>query len=406
MKEPSTEQMDASQVFCPNENCKARGQIGQGNLVSHGTARPRYRCKSCGKTFSAQAGTLFEGLRKPKMLIVIVVTLLAYGCPIQAIVQAFGLDERTVASWRDRAGDHCQEVHQAVVQQGQLDLVHVQADEIRVKGCKMIAWMGLAMMVSTRLWLGGVVSLTRDRNLADRLLRQVRSCGQPLRALLVCTDGWNAYPGSIRRAFREKVKQTAGRGRACLRVWPQVCIAVVIKRTEKKRVVEITRKMVQGTLEQALALLSASCGGAVLNTAFIERFNGTMRQRLASLTRKCRHAARRLTALESGMWLLGCSYNLCWPHHELSRREALVQGVRGEVLLTPAMASGLTNHVWSVQELLSYRVAPLPWVEPKRRGRPKRLAGSEASSQTLPGTRPRPRPLLRLRKGVLCSTTS
>src|SRR5437588_4607417 len=402
----TTEQIEASQIFCPNMACVARGKSGEGTIVSHGKARPRFRCKSCGKTFSAQAGTMFEGLRKPKTLIVIVVTLVAYGCPIQAIVQAFGLDERTVASWRDRAGNHCQEVHQAVVQQGQLDLVHVQADEIRVKGCKMIAWMGLAMMVSTRLWLGGVVSLTRDRNLADRLLRQVRSSCQPLRALLVCTDGWNAYPGSIRRAFREKVKVIAGCGRACLRVWPQLCIAVVIKRTEKKRVVEITRKMVQGTLEQAQTLLSASGGGTVLNTAFIERLNGTIRQRLASLTRKCRHAARRLAALESGMWLLGCTYNLCWPHHELSRQAAKAQERRGEVLLTPAMASGLTDHIWSIQELLSYRVAPLPWVEPKRRGRPKKRATPEASSQAPPGVQPRFGPLLRLRKGVLCSTTS
>src|SRR5712692_2131697 len=145
MKTP-TEQMDASQVFCPNLDCKARGKIGEGNIVIHGKQRQRYRCKTCGKTFSAQAGTMFEGLRKPKALIVIVVTLLAYGCPIQAIVQAFGLDERTVASWRDRAGKQCQQVQQAVVQQGQLDLLHVQADEIRVKGHKMIAWMGLAMM--------------------------------------------------------------------------------------------------------------------------------------------------------------------------------------------------------------------------------------------------------------------
>ena len=406
MKETSTEQMDASQVFCLNENCKARGQVGQGTIVSHGKIRPRYRCKACGKTFSAQAGTMFEGLRKPKTLIVIVVTLLAYGCPIQAIVQAFGLDERTVASWRDRAGKHCQEVHQAVVQQGHLDLVHVQADEIRVKGCKIIAWMGLAMMVSTRLWLGGVVSLTRDRSLADRLLRQVRTCCQPMRALLVCTDGWNAYPGSIRRAFRQKVKEAAGGGRACLRVWPQLCIAVVIKRTQKKRVVEITRKMVQGTLEQAQALLASSVGGTVLNTAFIERLNGTMRQRLASLTRKCRHAARRLAALESGMWLLGCTYNFCWPHHELSRRAAKAQGKPGEVLLTPAMASGLTDHIWSIQDLLSYRVAPLPWVEPKRRGRPAKQTEPHVKKQQPPGELPRRRPLLRLRKGVLCSTTS
>jgi transposase-like protein/IS1 family transposase len=406
MNKTNTEQMDASQVFCPNPKCKARGHVGQGNIVSHGKARLRYRCKTCGKTFSAQAGTMFEGLRKPKALIVIVVTLLAYGCPIQAIVQAFGLDERTVASWRDRAGIHCQQVHQAVVQQGQLDLVHVQADEIRVKGHKMIAWMGLAMMVSTRLWLGGVVSLTRDRSLADRLLRQVRACCQPMRALLVCTDGWNAYPGSIRRAFREKVKETAGRGRACLRVWPQVCIAVVIKRTEKKRVVEITRKMVQGTLEQAQALLASSLGGMVLNTAFIERLNGTMRQRLASLTRKCRHAARRLAALENGMWLLGCTYNFCWPHHELSRRAAKAQGKPGEVLLTPAMASGLTDHIWSIQDLLSYRLAPLPWGEPKRRGQPAKQTERHVKQQQPSGELPRRRPLLRLRKGVLCSTTS
>ncbi len=100
---------------------------------------------------------MFEGLRKPVDLIVIVVTLLTYGCPLQAIVHAFGLDERTVANWRDRAGAHCHKVHQEIIEHGQLDLMHVQADEIRVKGCQMIAWMGLAMMVSTRLWIAGVV---------------------------------------------------------------------------------------------------------------------------------------------------------------------------------------------------------------------------------------------------------
>ena len=164
--------------------------------------------------------------------------------------------------------------------------------------------------------------------------------------------------------------------------------------------------MVQGTLEQAQVLLSASHGGTVLNTAFIERLNGTIRQRLASLTRKCRHAARRLAALESGMWLPGSTYNFCWPHHELSRRGAKAQGKPGEVLLTPAMASGLTDHLWSVQELLSYRVAPAPWVAPKRRGRHAKQAKLHLKKQQPPGEQPRRRPLLRLRKGVLCPTTS
>lgn len=338
---------------------------------------------------------MFEGLRKPTELIVIVVTLLAYGCPLQAIVHAFSLDERTVARWRDRAGVHCQQVHQDIVETAQLDLQHVQADEIRVKGCKMVAWMGLAMMVPTRLWLAGAVSLTRDRALADRLLQQVRRCGKALQALLVCTDGWSAYPGSIKRAFREKVKLTPGRGRARLCIWPDLQIATVIKRTEKKRVVEVTRTMSSGSQEEAEQLLQQSGGGNVLNTAFIERLNATMRQRLATLTRKCRQGARRLRPLEMGMYLLGTTYNFCWPHHELCKPTH-----EGRAC-TPAMAAGLTDHIWSVSELLHYKVAPPAWVEPKQRGRRKKQA-REPLSVAEPA---RLRPLVRLRKGTLCSAT-
>src|SRR5713226_5783282 len=387
----NTEPMDTSNQFCPNEACSARGKMGQGNITIHDRKRQRYRCKICKQTFSARRGTMFEGLRTATELIVIVVTLLAFGCPVQAIVQAYGLDERTVACWRDRAGQQCQRVHQGIVEQGQLDLVHVQADEIRVKARGLVVWMGLAMMVSTRLWLGGVVSRTRDTSLADQLLRQVRACSQATCTLLICTDGWAAYPNSIRRAFRDKVKRTTGRGRAALQVWSGLHIGTVIKQTVNKRLKEVLRQISHGSLEQAIHLLRRSGGGQVLNTSYIERLNGTVRERLATLTRKCRHAAQRLQALETGMYLIGSAYNFCCFHQALSTRAA---GEAQKLLRqTPAMASGLTDHLWSFSELLRYKVALAPWVEPKRRGRPRRRSVAEPSLPKRPRGRPRKIPL-------------
>jgi transposase-like protein len=137
---------------------------------------------------------MLEGLRTPTEVIVMVVTLLAYGCPLQAVVHAFGLDERTVAEWQKRAGKQCQQVHHAIVEQGKMASSQVQVDEIRAKGRKPIAWMGLAIDATSRLWMAGVVSARRDRSLADRLLHQVRACCQARHALLICTDGWAPYP--------------------------------------------------------------------------------------------------------------------------------------------------------------------------------------------------------------------
>ena len=88
----------------------------------------------------------------------LVLTLLSHGCPTQAIVAAFGLDERTVARWLAEAGRHCQRIHEHLVEQGQVDLQHVQADELWVKQVGGKVWMALALAVPTRLWLGGVIS--------------------------------------------------------------------------------------------------------------------------------------------------------------------------------------------------------------------------------------------------------
>jgi IS1 family transposase len=331
---------------------------------------------------------MLEGLRTEEETVVQVMTLHTSGCPPQALVHAFGLDERTVAAWQQRAGKHCQRVHSAIVEQGQVKSHHIQADEIRAKGRKMIIWMALAMEVTTRLWLAGVVSQQRDRLLIDRLFKRVRAACQCVQGVLVCTDGFAAYSKSILRAFREKVKKQPGPGRCSLQAWPDLCIATVIKHTEKKRVGEITRKVARGTQEKAKELLTSTKGCSEFNTAFIERLNGTFRECLASLTRKCRHAAARMETLETGMYLIGCTYNFCFSHQELSKKAHF------GCPTTPAMAAALTDHIWSMRELLCYKVAPALWVQvppakPKRpRGRPRKLSAVEQALPKQPRGRP------------------
>lgn len=146
--------MDPTTVFCPNRRCPARGQTGMGNIAIHSQKEQRFICHECHKTFSATTGTVFYRLRTAAETVSLVVTWLAHGCPVQAIVAAFGFDERTIAEWWARAGRQGQAVHEYLVEQPR-DLGQVQADELRVKKQGGIVWMAMAMMVRTRLWLGG-----------------------------------------------------------------------------------------------------------------------------------------------------------------------------------------------------------------------------------------------------------
>src|SRR5215218_4882728 len=179
--------MDPTTTFCPNLACPARSQSGQGNIGIHSRKDKRFICHACQKTFSATAGTVFYRLRTSAETVVLVVTLLAHGCPVQAIVAAFGFDERTIADWWARSGRQGQAVHEYLVEHPR-DLGQVQADEIRVKKQGGIVWMALAMMVTTRLWLGGEVSERGDMALIRRLVERVKRCAAR-RPLLVCTDG-------------------------------------------------------------------------------------------------------------------------------------------------------------------------------------------------------------------------
>jgi len=270
--------MDSTTTFCPNGACPARGQTGQGNLGIHSCKDKRFLCTECHKTFSATKGTAFSRLRTSAETVSLVVTLLAHGCPRQALVVALGSDERTVAGWVARGGAQGQAVQEHLVEQPR-DLGQVQADEIRVKKQGGMVWMALARMVCTRLWLGGEVSEQRDRPLIRRLLERVRRCAAH-RPLLCCTDGLVSSIRAIRETLRDPGHPGTG-GRPRLRPWRHVLIAQVVKRYERRRVVETERRMVDGTPARVETLRRRSQGKGVINTAYIERLNATFRERLA-----------------------------------------------------------------------------------------------------------------------------
>jgi transposase-like protein len=361
--------MNPQKLFCPNMDCPARGQTGKGNLHVHSQKDKRCKCEVCGQTFTTTTGTIFYRLRHAPELVMQVLTLLAYGCPIPAIVKAFGLDERTVRDWRTRAGWHCQQVHEHLVESQTQDLQQVQADEIKVKTQTGPFWMALAIGVPTRLWLGGVVSPQRDADLIQALAEKVRKMAL-CRPLLLAVDGLASYLSAFRNAFRSKAPRPAGEsGRCKLVSWPDIAIVQVVKQ-RVEGVLTIERRIVQGGQARVEGLIQMTQGSGVINTAFIERLNATFRQRINALTRRTRTLAQRAETLVAGMYLVGCFYNFCDVHHSL--RLKLWVGSFGHqwVQRTPAIASGLTDHPWTPTELFNFKVPPPRWQPPKQRGRP------------------------------------
>jgi hypothetical protein len=334
--------------------------VGEGNIGIHSRKRQRYWCKVCRKPFSARAGTIFYRRRTDEETITCVVTLVSHGCPVPAIEAAYGFQAQTVREWVDAGGAHAEAVHQAEVVQPR-DLVQVQADEIHVKTQAGVLWMAMAMMVSTRLWLGGAVSPQRDRDLIARLVAIVAACAQ-WGPLLFVSDGLRTYIDVVRKAFRTRQAGTGGRPR--LVGWPDLVIAQVVKQYAGRAVTGTIHRLVHGSVRMFLTLLWSTPGCQVLNTAYIERLNGTFRSRLAVLGRRTRRSARRVATVARGMYLVGTVYNFCTTHASLTTDAGRQQ--------TPAMAAGITDHVWSVGEFLHHRVPPPRWEPPRRRGRRSR----------------------------------
>ena len=184
------------------------------------------------------------------------------------------------------------------------------------------------------------------------------------------------YVTAFTRVFRDP-ERTGKRGRPRLKAIPGLLLGQVIKHHSGRRLVDVTRRAVLGTAEAIAGVLSATGTGTGINTSYIERLNATFRAAMCPLVRRGRAIARGEVVLTGWMYLVGCAYNFCWEHDSL-RVAAGPEGRLKWSERTPAMAAGLTDHVWTMHELLNWPIPLSHWIAPKRRGRPpKRLQAPE-----------------------------
>jgi IS1 family transposase len=219
-------------------------------------------------------------------------------------------------------------------------------------------WDHTAVDPESRLLLA-LVHGKRDGATCERLIRQVHERTGGRTDLLITTDEHAPYESAIRAVYgvEQPRPRRPGPGRPPKPervIPPELCYATVRKRREGGRVVEVVRTVVFGTLILLGALLSRSTASTAVNTSFVERNNGTDRHQNSRKRRKGYGFSKELGMHRAASFFIGYSYNFCWPVRTLRIRQP--DGTWSA--RTPAMAAGLSDHVWSLEEWVTYPAKP------------------------------------------------
>ena len=188
-------------------------------------------------------------------------------------------------------------------------------------------------------------------------------------APLFLTDGFREYLTALLTHYGYWVQppRRQATGPAPKPRWmpvPRLLYAQVVKTVRRRRLVRVRHRVVFGSLEAVNAVLAPL--GCQINTAFIERLNLTIRQHVAAVGRRVSTLCKGEDGVRQQLVLYQVYYNFCLPH--ASVRQPLLQPVptngTGSAKRwqprTPAMAAGLTDHVWTLREVLLFRVPPWP----------------------------------------------
>jgi IS1 family transposase len=328
-------------------------------------------------------GTRFHGKQAPVELIVRVVACLAEGLGIRATARVFEVDANTVLHWLVEAAEQLRafsvhffcDLHLEQLQLDEVDAVlrdrkagAINDDEAIQRLERSPSWVWTAMDPRSKLLV--VVDVgSRTLAMAQRVVHQVTRVLAPGWVPLFLTDGLKDYGTALLTHFGQwmhpaRRQDTGPRPQPRWMPLPELLYAQVVKSYRRRRLVGVTHRVVFGTwlaIEQVLA----RCDWTI-NTAFVERLNLDIRQRVAAIGRRVNTLCQGEAGLRDQLTVFQVYHNCILPHASLRQPLLIPEATsgRGSAKVwrpcTPAMAAGVTDHVWSLKEVLLFRVPPWP----------------------------------------------
>jgi hypothetical protein len=380
-------EVDTSMHFCPHNGCDYRGWLGRGNLRANGHPNSgpwrQFHCTSCKGYFLETHGTIFHGKQAAVERIVHVLACLAEGLGIRATARVFEVDANTVLHWLVEAAEQLRafsayflcDLH---LEQLQLDEMYavlrarkageISDDEAIKRLERSPYWVWTVMDPQNKLLVVVDVGY-RTLAMAQHVVHQVTQVLAPGCVPLFLTDGLQDYGTALLTHFGYWIQP--GRRQATGPMpkprWmplPELLYAQVVKSYRRRRIVGVTHRVVFGT-RLAIEQMLARCGWTI-NTAFVERLNLDIRQCVAAVGRRVNTLCQGEAGLRDQVALFQVYHNFVLPHASLRQPLLIPDPTNGcgsaKVWrpCTPAMAAGVTDHVWSLKEVLLFRVPPWP----------------------------------------------
>lgn len=363
---------DLSRFCCQNKGCPDYGKRGARNLTICGRYGKKRRkllyCRTCKARFSERKGTVFFQARLPDEKIVSLLDHIQEGCGVRQTARLVGVNKETVVRYSRGEGQHSKDLHDELVAfsprttEGQFDekwafvgKKQKQCDPDDPSDARQgDSWDHVAYDPQHRLVLAVVPGKRSAQNVKE-VVAEFKQRTDEKAIRLLTSDEYQPYPGAILDAYGKTVipprTGKPGRPRAAYTLPPDDLVyATVHKSRQNGRVVKVEFRSVFGSDEALRQALLDSAVSRQVNTAFIERHNGTDRNRNARKTRKSYCFSKDWAVHEGVTYFTMYSYNFCWPVRTLRQRDAAGHWHNQ----TPAMAAGLADHVWSLCKWLSY----------------------------------------------------